>query len=190
MNKRYESLQPNLHYVYFIRDAMDSCWTVVNLGTSDKIMFSPGEHLLKTIEYKEVQHDNITVSVILQYHWNGNVVMLRIYGLLIDSPEVVNMTTCSAASDENGVNLITSLFQWWYLPIVHYINCNVGIFCGHIIPKPPPWTCYMVLLVSTCIREPKIMEVYVIGAFSWLVCAKFEYWLIIFPLVLECRSIS
>ena len=48
MSKQFDSLQPNLYYVYSIRDAMDSSWTVVTRGASDPSVVSPGEHLPKT----------------------------------------------------------------------------------------------------------------------------------------------
>ena len=49
--------------------------------------------------------------------------------------EVVNMAISSATSDENDVNLITSLFQWRYLPIVYYSD-----FVGRYkYINPTPW---------------------------------------------------
>ena len=48
---------------------------------------------------------------LLQQHWNENVVILTKFSSLA-APEVVKMTTSSAASDENVIKITTFPFQW------------------------------------------------------------------------------
>ena len=62
MSKQFNSLQPNLYYIYSIRDALDTPWPVVILGTSDLDQVSPGEHLLETTEYNEVYINSLRPS--------------------------------------------------------------------------------------------------------------------------------